>query len=259
MRLPKIWAFLFSVFAFLISFSAFGAADPNKVFQLTNQDGEKSINYIASSGLPLANQVTFFSGSGAPTNGGAGTGLNFAGPGSIYGRRDTGVLYINTNTAASPTWVSLASGASTVLSTPLTGFSAGAGTVSSADTVLTGFNKVVGNQAQLQNGQFTPTTETVTVAGALSTTIMESIVANAGGAGYAVTLAAPSSQDGQIKIIKMTTATNPVTLAMTNIVITGGFTGAGSTTLTFSAVGQSAIFMAVGTKWVYLGGSAAAT
>ena len=61
--------------------------------------------------LDLNNQVVVFQGSGAPVNGGAGTGAGFAGPGSLYIDRTTttGKVYINTNTVASPTWVSVGS------------------------------------------------------------------------------------------------------------------------------------------------------
>jgi hypothetical protein len=108
------------------------------------------------------------------------------------------------------------------------------------------------------NGTFSPTSETISAAGALSTTKMESLVNNAGST-YAVTLAAPSSQDGQLKVIKMGTATGTVTLAMTNVVAPGFTTPTGTTTLTFTNTGDSAVMMAVGAKWVLLGGSAVAS
>jgi hypothetical protein len=68
----------------------------------------KYANYIARR-LTLPNQVVHISGVGVPTNGGAGTGAGFAGPGSLYSdaTTTTAKLYINTNTAASPTWVSV--------------------------------------------------------------------------------------------------------------------------------------------------------
>ena len=197
------------------------AQNPNQVLILKNQFGEQSNNYVLSGGLPLANFVTYFSGAGAPTNGV--TGATFAGPGSIYANRTTGNLYTNTNTAASPTWV------------------------------------IVGTGVGVANGTFTPTTETVSAAGAISTTKMLSILSNAGGSTFAATLAAPSSQDGQLKILKMGTATHTVTVAMTNIATSGVYTPAGTTTLTFTNAGDSAVFMAVGGKWVYLGGSAVAS
>ncbi len=260
---------------------------------MKNQFGEQSANTITGPTLPLAGSanVVIMTGATAPVDGT--TGDNIAAKGSFYIAQDTGVLYQNTGSRTAPTWAN-ASGAAidatlagfsagagtvssadtvlhafnklvgntqnlTVIGNVLTGFTAAAGTVSSADSVLGAFQKLGGNTTQLKNGTFTPAPETVSVAGAISTTLMETIVANAAGAPYAATLAAPSSQDGQIKIIKMTTATNPVTLACTNIVFSGAYTPTGTTTITFTSTGDNAIFMAVGTKWVYLGGSAIAS
>lgn len=72
----------------------------------------------------LANQdVWDLAGSGAPTSGTSGTGVNLAGPGSTYTRTSNGVIYVNTNTKASPTWtvsivLTLAAGVATFLATP---------------------------------------------------------------------------------------------------------------------------------------------
>lgn len=141
----------------------------------------------------------------------------------------------------------------------LTGYAAGVGTVSGTDTVLQAIQKI----APVTNGTFALVTETVSAAGALSTTIAESLITNASTT-FAVTLAAPSGQDGQIKVIKAVTAmTGTITLAMTNI-STPGFlvptTGvSGTTTLTFTNVGDCAILIAVGGKWQIIGGSAVAS
>ena len=43
-------------------------------------------------------------GAGAPTDGTSGTGVDLATPGSLYIDTTNGKLYINTNTAASPTY-----------------------------------------------------------------------------------------------------------------------------------------------------------
>lgn len=104
------------------------------------------------------------------------------------------------------------------------------------------------------------TSETIVAAGALSTTKMLSMVSNPNST-YAVTLAAPvASQDYQIKIIEAgATMTHTVTLALTNVKMGGGWTPTGTTTLTFTNAGDSAVFMAIGGKWVYLGGSAVAS
>ncbi len=208
--------------------------------------------------VPGILNIVGFSGATTPVDGT--TGANNAEKGSHYTARDTGALYINTGTKASPVWS--AAGTTTngaVIASTLTAFSAGAGSVTSADSILTAFQKVVGNVTVLKNGTFSPAPETVSAAGAVSTTLMESIVSNGSGSTFAVTLAAPSSQDGQIKIIKMGTATHTVTLAMTNIAMSGAYTPAGTTTLTFTSAGDSVVLIAVGSKWVYLGGSAVAS
>jgi hypothetical protein len=51
----------------------------------------------------MENDVVFMNASGAPSNGS--TGADFAGKGSLYVDISSGILYINTNTLASPTWV----------------------------------------------------------------------------------------------------------------------------------------------------------
>jgi hypothetical protein len=143
----------------------------------------------------------------------------------------------------------------------LTGFVAGSGTVSATDTVLVGINKIVGNANSLQaKGLIPGTVEAIIAAGAVSATVMETTVSNVTAGTYAITLAAPSSQDGQIKIIKaVATMTHTVTLALTNVSMGGAWTPTGTTTLTFTSAGDSAVFIAIGSKWVYLGGSAVAS
>jgi hypothetical protein len=49
--------------------------------------------------------TAIISGAGAPTSGTSGTGLNYAGPGSLYIDYTNGLQYINSGTAASPLWV----------------------------------------------------------------------------------------------------------------------------------------------------------
>ena len=57
--------------------------------------------------LLMKSGVEIFTGAGTPTNGGSGTGANKAGPGSLYIDTTNKKLYQNTNTLASPTWLSL--------------------------------------------------------------------------------------------------------------------------------------------------------
>lgn len=102
------------------------------------------------------------------------------------------------------------------------------------------------------------TSEAIIAATALSTVKQTSTVSNITAGTYAVTLAAPAAgQDGQLKIIKaVATMSHTVTLALTNVLMSGGYTPTGTTTLTFTSAGDNAVFIAVGGKWVYLGGSA---
>jgi hypothetical protein len=110
----------------------------------------------------------------------------------------------------------------------------------------------------------TLSSEAVVGAGALTPTKQISTVANTTSGTYAVTLAAPSGQDGQEKIIKaVATMTHTVTLAMTNIKTAGDLVGttgvSGTTTLTFTNAGDCAILKAVGSLWHLVGGTAVAS
>jgi hypothetical protein len=55
-------------------------------------------------GIQFGEGTFLISGATTPVNGTSGTGAGWAGPGSIYTAIDTGELYTNTNTKASPTW-----------------------------------------------------------------------------------------------------------------------------------------------------------
>ncbi len=243
----------FSLVAVLITalFAIGASAAPSRLI-MKNQFGEQSNFVVVGPLIPFAGtaNVVLLTGATAPIDGT--TGATVAAKGSIYVAQDTGAAYSNTGTKTTPAWTVFAASNAGGL---LTGLSVSASLLASSDTVLQGFNKL----GALQNGTFVPTSETVAAAGAISTTKMVSLVNNATGGDYAITLAAPSSQDGQLKIIKLGTATHAATLAMTNIVMSGGYTPTGTTTLTFTSTGDSAVFMAVGSKWVYLGGSAIAS
>ncbi len=95
--------------------------------------------------LALSDDVVIFSGTTAPTSGASGTGDNFAGKGSFYIALDTGAWYQQTGAITSPTWSIIEAGNASVISSLLTGFVSGAGTVASTDTILQGFNKLSGN------------------------------------------------------------------------------------------------------------------
>ncbi len=216
---------------------------------LQNQFGEDSINVMLGSVRPLVpdSDIILLSGATTPVDGTTGAGI--AEKGSFYIAQDTGALYYNSNTKTSPTWSAIGSGTTATL---LTGLSAATGALASTDSVIQGFDKLL----TLQRGRFTFNSETISSAGALSTTIAESLINNASGSGYAVTLAAPSSQDGTIKVIKLGTATHDATLALTNVAMPGGVTPTGTTTATFTSTGDCLILMAVGVVWQYMGGSA---
>jgi hypothetical protein len=69
-------------------------------------------------GIRTGNNTGLFNTSSAPTNGTSGTLAGVAGPGSLL-MRTNGSVYINTNTKASPTWVSVGVGSSgAVLTNP---------------------------------------------------------------------------------------------------------------------------------------------
>jgi len=226
---------------------------PSKLI-LTNQFGEESVNVVSGAAQPLvpgASNIVSFSGATAPVDGT--TGATFAGKGSIYIAEDTGAAYRNTGSLATPAWTAIGTGNTSTL---LTGLSVSAGLLAATDTILQGFNKL----GALQNGTFVPTVQTLSAAGAINLTSMVTLVNNATGGTFAMTLAAPSSQDGQLKVIKLGTATtNGMTLAMTNIKGPGFCTLSGTTTLTFTSSGQCAILMAVGAKWMLVGGDAVAS
>lgn len=57
-----------------------------------------------TAGIQIGKGIWKFTGAAAPTAGVNGTGAGWAGPGSEYTDSVGKKLYINTNTAASPTW-----------------------------------------------------------------------------------------------------------------------------------------------------------
>ena len=65
--------------------------------------GPSSVQPYKKANIRMENDVVFMNAAGVPTNGT--TGANFAGKGSLYVNITTGILYINTGTLASPTWV----------------------------------------------------------------------------------------------------------------------------------------------------------
>lgn len=62
-----------------------------------------AIASVDANGFSLKNSIYFISASGAPTD--SVTGLNFAGPGSLYANIANGKLYIQTSLISTPAWV----------------------------------------------------------------------------------------------------------------------------------------------------------
>lgn len=58
----------------------------------------------AGNAVQLGNEVVMINGAGAPVDGTSGDGAGFAAIGSFYTRRDTGKVYVNGGTKASPAW-----------------------------------------------------------------------------------------------------------------------------------------------------------
>lgn len=56
-------------------------------------------------GLATGNNVVLISSNGVPVDGVSGTGVGFAGKGSLASDYVNGKLYINTGTITSPTWI----------------------------------------------------------------------------------------------------------------------------------------------------------
>ena len=90
--------------------------------------------------------------------------------------------------------------------------------------------------------------QTITEADAISLAVNHVKITGPATSTYAVTLAAPS-RAGQLLIIEMldTTATNAVTLALTNVV-----GGTQASTATFNAAAETLVLLSNSTKWVVI-------
>lgn len=115
---------------------------PAPKINLVNQFGEVSFNPpSANAAFPQWGLVLVDD--GAPVNGAEGTGAGYAEKGTILFRTDTGALYQNTNTKASPTWTALVVGAAPAQ--VLTGYTVGANTaVAATDTISQAIGKLQG-------------------------------------------------------------------------------------------------------------------
>lgn len=116
-------------------------------------------------GLLMKGGAYIFAGTAAPTN--AVTGAGKAGPGSLYLCTGTGVVYVNTNTKASPTWSQSAGLGGVVVYSPSantslfnelaqTGITANATQTQAAATPITGQMALVSTVAAAGNGIVLP-------------------------------------------------------------------------------------------------------
>lgn len=93
-------------------------------------------------------------------------------------------------------------------------------------------------------------TQALAAAGAIGLTKRYVTLTGPASSTYAVTLAAPTANEaGQVKVIRMiaTTATNAVTLALTNV--SGG---SAASSASFDAAGETLVLVAAGDKWIVL-------
>lgn len=97
--------------------------------------------------------VIHIAGAGAPVNGTSGTGVGVSGPGSTYTDITNKLIYVNTNTAASPTWTRQS--VTAVMSGDATEDSAG---VVSLDQRLIDYAEVTVSSAELLALRATPKT-----------------------------------------------------------------------------------------------------
>jgi hypothetical protein len=74
--------------------------------QDATHDGYQPVDkdFYTKAPVRLVSDVVMLVGAGAPTDGGAGTGLNFAGPGSLYIDTTNAEVYVQTTASSSPTW-----------------------------------------------------------------------------------------------------------------------------------------------------------
>lgn len=95
--------------------------------------------------------------------------------------------------------------------------------------------------AELNDNDISARTQAITAAGAIDLDARHVTLTT--GAGYAVTLAAPT-RAGITKVIECLDGTNNVTLALTNVI--GGTAG---TTATFNAANETLVLVSTSLKW----------
>lgn len=108
---------------------------------------------------------------------------------------------------------------------------------------------VTATPAELNDADLSAKTQAITAAGAISLDARVVNITGPAASTYAITLAAPT-RAGQVMVIEMTgtTATNAVTLALTNVV-----GGSAATSASFNAAGEILSLVSGATKWLVTG------
>lgn len=116
-----------------------------------------------------------------------------------------------------------------------------------AQAVLTALG-VTATVAELNETDLSAATQAITEAGAITLSARHVTLVGPAASTYAVTLAAPDKA-GRVMVIEMlsTTATNAVTLALTNVV-----GGSAATSASFDAAGEILVLVSASLKWVVL-------
>jgi hypothetical protein len=110
---------------------------------------------------------------------------------------------------------------------------------------------VTATPAEVNVLDLSATTQNITEAGAISLGSRLASIVGPASSTYAVTLAAPTAAEaGLVKVIRMasTTATNAVTLALSNVI----GVPSSHTLATFDAARESLVVIASGDRWQYL-------
>jgi len=116
---------------------------------------------------------------GVPTSGAAGTGINFAGPGSFYINTTTGDRYVNTGTMVVPVWSILASSADFTSGV----FASGTNTSGTTTAVAIAVTGALTTDSPLVTWRVTPQTIATIIAVATTTGIAVSFSTTVGTAG----------------------------------------------------------------------------
>jgi hypothetical protein len=101
---------------------------------------------------------------------------------------------------------------------------------------------------ELNDGDLSAKTQAITAAGAIDVNARYVAITGPASSTYAVTLAVPA-RAGQLLVIEMvaTTATNAVTLALTNVI-----GGSAATSASFNAANETLTLVSISNKWVVL-------